>query len=146
MNILQETLHTLGKALGGDMSGTQLESVQSTIRHYAIAAAVASVVSAAVPGVAGLVAMATQTGLILATFHERENRQDHLLCYYILSRCRCRCGYRCVRGCGCYFIYPHLRASIGRCRKCCDWLYLNLYLRSYLFKGCNGYDPAERND
>lgn len=68
MNILQETLHTLGKALGGDMSGTQLESVQSTIRHYAIAAAVASVVSAAVPGVAGLVAMATQTGLILATF------------------------------------------------------------------------------
>lgn len=68
MNILDETLRDLGNALQGNLSGTQISSAQETIRNYAIAAAVAGAISGLVPGIAGLLAMATQTGLVWATY------------------------------------------------------------------------------
>lgn len=68
MSILQETLFDLKQALQGNLVGTQISAAEDTIRQYAIAAAVSGAVSGLVPGVAGLLALATQTGLIWATY------------------------------------------------------------------------------
>lgn len=68
MNIIDETFRDLKNALQGNLSGTQISSAQETIHNYAIAAAVAGAISGMVPGIAGLLAMATQTGLVWATY------------------------------------------------------------------------------
>ena len=68
MNILEETINDLKNALQGNLSGTQISSAQETIRNYAIAAAVAGAIAGTVPGLAGILAMLAQTGLVWATY------------------------------------------------------------------------------
>lgn len=68
MNILQSTLQEIAQALKGDLSGSQLNGIESTIKNYAVASAVAGAVSGLVPGAAGILAMLTQTGLVWATY------------------------------------------------------------------------------
>ena len=68
MNILEETINDLKNALQGNLSGTQISSAQETIRNYAIAAAVAGAIARTVPGLAGILAMLAQTGLVWATY------------------------------------------------------------------------------
>lgn len=67
MSLLQNTIQEIGRAMGGNLSGSQLEGVQDTIKHYAIASAVAGAVSGLVPG-AGVLAVLTQTGLVWASY------------------------------------------------------------------------------
>jgi len=68
MNILEETINDLKNALQGNLSGTQIASAQTTIRNYAIAAAVTGAIAGTVPGLAGILAMLAQTGLVWATY------------------------------------------------------------------------------
>lgn len=50
------------------LSNTEISQIKDTIQHFAIAAAAAGVLSGMVPGVASIIAMVTQTGLVWATY------------------------------------------------------------------------------
>ncbi len=67
-SILTSTLKELARAMSGDMSGTQLESIQATIKKFAIASAVANAIGGAIPGGVSVVASLVQTGMVVATF------------------------------------------------------------------------------
>jgi len=67
MNLLQSTLQEIGRAMQGNLSGSQLVGIQDTIKRFAITSAVAGAVSGVVPG-ASLLALLTQTGLVWATY------------------------------------------------------------------------------
>lgn len=58
----------LNDAMKGSLDGTKIESIKETINNFAIASAVAGLAAAIIPGVAGVVAMLTQTGFIWATY------------------------------------------------------------------------------
>ena len=58
----------LNEAMKGSLDGTKIERIKETINNFAIASAVAGVASAVIPGVAGVVAMLTQTGFVWATY------------------------------------------------------------------------------
>ena len=68
MNVLESTLRDLGKALGGNFSGSQLEGIKDTIITYAIASAVANAIGGAFPGGVAVVATLVQSGLTVALF------------------------------------------------------------------------------
>lgn len=59
---------SLNDAMKGSLDGTKIESIKETINNFAIASAVAGLAAAVFPGVAGVVAMLTQTGFIWATY------------------------------------------------------------------------------
>lgn len=65
---LAKAFEELDKALQGSLNGTKIEKSKDTIRRFAIAAAVAGLIAGAAPGVAGVVAALTETGLIWATY------------------------------------------------------------------------------
>lgn len=62
------TCRELNKIMGDTLDGTKIEQIQGTINDYAISAAVAGLVGAAVPGVASVVALVTQGGFVWATY------------------------------------------------------------------------------
>lgn len=68
MDSLENAIQSLNKALPNALSGPQLQGIKSTIDQYAVSAAVAGAVSGFVPGVAGILAALTQTGLVWATY------------------------------------------------------------------------------
>lgn len=69
-SILSSTLKDLARALSGNLSGTQLESIKDTIRRFAIYSAVANAVGGAIPGGVAVVATLVQVGLVAATFSQ----------------------------------------------------------------------------
>lgn len=58
----------LNKAMENTLSNTEISEIKETIQHFAIAAAAAGALSGMVPGVASVVAVVTQTGLVWATY------------------------------------------------------------------------------
>ena len=61
-------LKRLNDAMKGTLNGTKIESIKETINNFAIASAVAGLAAAVIPGIAGVVAMLTQTGFVWATY------------------------------------------------------------------------------
>ena len=66
--ILYMAFKGLDEAMKGSLDGTKIESIKETINSYAIASAVSGLAAAVIPGVAGVVALLTQTGFIWATY------------------------------------------------------------------------------
>ena len=66
--ILAKALQELDKAMQGALDGTKISAIKDTIRGFAISAAIASAVAGLAPGVAGVVALLTQTGFVWATY------------------------------------------------------------------------------
>lgn len=58
----------LDKSMPEALVGTKIEEIKGTIRDYAIAASVASALSGVLPGIGGVIAMLTQTGMVWATY------------------------------------------------------------------------------
>ena len=54
----------LNDSMKGSLDGTKIESIKETINNFAIASAVSGLAAATIPGVAGVVAMLTQSGFI----------------------------------------------------------------------------------
>lgn len=59
---------SLNEAMKGSLDGTKIESIKETINNFAIASAVAGLAAVVIPGIAGVVAMLTQSGFIWATY------------------------------------------------------------------------------
>ena len=57
----------------GTLDGTKISAIKDTIRGFAIAAALASAVAGLAPGIAGVVALLTQTGFVWATYVKINN-------------------------------------------------------------------------
>lgn len=68
MNVLESTLRDLGKALGGNFSGSQLAGIKDSILSFAVASAVANAIGGAFPGGIAVVATLVQSGLTVALF------------------------------------------------------------------------------
>ena len=58
----------LNDSMKGSLDGTQIENIKEIINNFAIASAVSGLAAATIPGVAGVVAMLTQSGFIWATY------------------------------------------------------------------------------
>lgn len=58
----------LNDAMKGSLDGTKIESIKETINNFAIASAIAGFTAVVIPGLAGVLAMLTQTGFIWATY------------------------------------------------------------------------------
>lgn len=71
--ILGKALQELDKAMQGTLDGTKISAIKDTIRGFAIAAALASAVAGLAPGIAGVVALLTQTGFVWATYVKINN-------------------------------------------------------------------------
>ena len=71
--ILGKALQELDKAMQGTLDGTKILAIKDTIRGFAIAAALASAVAGLAPGIAGVVALLTQTGFVWATYVKINN-------------------------------------------------------------------------
>lgn len=71
--ILGKALQELDKAMQGTLDGTKISAIKDTIRGFAIAAALASAVAGLAPGIAGVVALLTQTGFVWATYMKINN-------------------------------------------------------------------------
>lgn len=71
--ILGKALQELDKAMQGTLDGTKVSAIKDTIRGFAIAAALASAVAGLAPGIAGVVALLTQTGFVWATYVKINN-------------------------------------------------------------------------
>lgn len=71
--ILVKALQELDKAMQGTLDGTKISAIKDTIRGFAIAAALASAVAGLAPGIAGVVALLTQTGFVWATYVKINN-------------------------------------------------------------------------
>ena len=65
--LLYLAFRELEKASKGTLSGTKIESIADVINRFAIFSAVAAVVNT-IPGVGGVIAMLTQTGLVWGTY------------------------------------------------------------------------------
>ena len=68
MNVLESSLRELGRALGGNFSGSQLEGIKDSIRAFAIASAVANAIGGWIPGGVAFVATVVQSGITVALF------------------------------------------------------------------------------
>lgn len=71
--ILGKALQELDKAMQGTLDGTKISAIKDTIRGFAIAAALASAMAGLAPGIAGVVALLTQTGFVWATYVKINN-------------------------------------------------------------------------
>ncbi len=71
--ILGKALQELDKAMQGTLDGTKISAIKDTIRGFAIAVALASAVAGLAPGIAGVVALLTQTGFVWATYVKINN-------------------------------------------------------------------------
>ena len=71
--ILGKALQELDKAMQDTLDGTKISAIKDTIRGFAIAAALASAVAGLAPGIAGVVALLTQTGFVWATYVKINN-------------------------------------------------------------------------
>lgn len=71
--ILGKALQELDKAMQGTLDGPKISAIKDTIRGFAIAAALASAVAGLAPGIAGVVALLTQTGFVWATYVKINN-------------------------------------------------------------------------
>ena len=71
--ILGKALQELDKAMQGTLDGTKISAIKDTIRGFAIAAALASAVAGLAPGIAGVVALLTQTGFVWDTYVKINN-------------------------------------------------------------------------
>lgn len=71
--ILGKALQELDKAMQGTLDGTKISAIKDTIRGFAIAAALASAVAGLAPGIAGVVALLTQTGFVWTTYVKINN-------------------------------------------------------------------------
>lgn len=58
----------LNEAMKGTLNGTQIESIKDTINNFALASAVSGLAASVIPGVAGVVALLTQSGFVWATY------------------------------------------------------------------------------
>lgn len=58
----------LDKAMPNTLEGTKIEAIKETIRDFAITASIASALTGVLPGVGGVIAALTQTGMVWATY------------------------------------------------------------------------------
>lgn len=63
----------LNEVMKGTLDGTKIESLKNIINTFAIVSAIASMTAGVVPGIAGVIAVLTQTGLVWATYIKINN-------------------------------------------------------------------------